>query len=444
LTGETVRDQDLDALLGPALAPFKRAVLAVSGGSDSMALMVLFARWIAFGAAPKDLAVEVASVDHGLRPDAAEEAAWVAERARALGFRHTTLVWSGDKPQTRLQERAREARYALLAAHAAAGRTPAAVVTAHTEDDQAETLLMRLGRGSGLDGLSGMAPMRQLFPDGSVQLVRPLLGLSKARLVATLEGQGSAWVDDPSNTRPDFERVRVRQALANRTALGLSNEKLALSAQRLLRAREALEQISDAKAIALVDPHHGVYGEFDRSLWRAEPAELRIRMLTRLLRAFGGDARPALLSQVEALDGVLVRDRPVAQTLGGCMIVQGLKAIRIYRELGVRQLPVVSLRPGEEALWDWRFRVGYAAPGGTNGGDDPEAVSVVVRPLGMHAYATLRPRMAANVRPPARAAYSVPSFWSGERLLGVPSLAPQGQRDGPFSAVFVGLERSLG
>lgn len=441
-----MQDQDLEVLFGAPLAPFHRVVLAVSGGPDSMALMLLAAQWVASGRPPRGLAFEVATVDHGLRAASAHEASWVAERAKALGFAHTTLVWGGDNAGSAFQARAREARYALLVAHARegmpAGSAPAAVVTAHTADDQAETLLMRLGRGSGLDGLAGMAPVRPLLPDGSVQLVRPLLGMSKASLVAALEEMGSAWLDDPSNERVDFERVRLRKAQDHLRALGLSNDKLALSAGRLTRARDALERVAEARFAALIDMHDGIFASLQRAAWEAEPEEIRVRLLTRLLSAFGGQARPAQLSQVEALVAALARGRPFAQTLGGCIVSQGRSTLRLYREPGHHALPEIALLPGEHVAWDWRFRIRYD---GTIE-KDAEAgervtgpAEVVVRPLGLAAYATLRGGLPPRNRPPARAAAGLPSVWSGQRLLAVPSLPGAQPSDGRFSAVFLGL-----
>ncbi len=434
-----MNDHDLEALLGAPLAPFKRAVLAVSGGTDSMALMHLTARWVATGQAPKDLTIEVATVDHGLRPESAREAEWVAERAKALGFRHTTLVWAGNKPGSALQARAREARYALLVAHARV-ETPAAVVTAHTADDQAETLLMRLGRGSGLDGLAGMAPTRALLPDGSVRLVRPLLGVSKGFLRAFLEQQGERWLEDPSNERLDFERVRIRAAHDHLSALGLSNDKLALSAARLTRARDALEAVTDARLGALVDFHEGVFASLSRAAWEGEPEEIRVRLLQRLLATFGGAAKPAQLSQIEAIVATLARGRPVAHTLGGCIVSQGRTTLRLYREPAHHTLPKIPLQPGEEVVWDWRFRVKYDDARDGDGGETM-ADGVVVRPLGFAAYATLRGALAPKDRPPARAAAGLPALWSGERLVAVPSLRGATPHDERFSAVFLGLAR---
>ena len=185
---EPLRDDELAALFSP-LASFPVAILAVSGGADSVALMRLAARWQKRHA--PHVILQVATVDHGLRANARKEADWVAQQAAALGFEHATLTWRGDKPATGIQDAARQARYRLLAEHAraAAASGPVAVVTAHTEDDQAETLLMRLARGSGLDGLTAMAEQRVIEAD--CVLLRPLLGVSGARLRATLEAEGS-------------------------------------------------------------------------------------------------------------------------------------------------------------------------------------------------------------------------------------------------------------
>lgn len=433
-----VHDRDLDALIGQPLAPFRRVVLAVSGGSDSMALMALVARWVASGRGPRDLVIDVATVDHGLRMESAREADWVAERARALGFRHTTLAWSGEKPASAVQEQARAARYALLTAHAQAGPQPAAIMTAHTADDQAETLMMRLGRGSGLDGLAGMSPERPLMPDGSVVLLRPLLGLSKAALRGFLSRAGAAWLDDPSNECLDFERVRLRTADLHLEALGLSNAKLALSAYRLNRARHALEVLTQEKLAHLVEPNGGIYASLKRAAWAAEPAELRVRLLVRLLDAYGGLARPAQLSQVEALEAALAEGRPLAQTLGGCMVSQGWTTLRLYREPGRQELFDVMLEPGREVLWDRRFRVGYRS---AEEGDE-DAAPVSVRPLGLAAYATLREKIAAGERPPARAAATLPAIWSSARLIAVPGLPGAPAGDGRFTVTFLGFDRA--
>ena len=343
-------------------------------------------------------------------------------RRWASPTRHYTGRTTSPPPASRT--RARAARYRLLGAYATAlAERPVAIVTAHTEDDQAETLLMRLARGSGVDGLSSMRRRRPLLDDPDVMLARPLLGLAKRRLVATLEAAALDWIEDPSNARADFERARLREAAGELTALGLTTDKLALSAGRLLRARDALDQAADDLSARAVDVHGGIHAKIDPGAFLAAPAELRLRLLARVLAAFGGEARPARLAQVEALMEALSAPRTgssrVAVTLGGCIVRAGARAIHVFREQGAGGLPVLTLDPGQSATWDGRFHVGLAdarslAAAGI-------AAPVIVRALGPSAYATLRPQFATACLP-ARAAAALPSFWAADRLVGVPQI----------------------
>ncbi|MBM6593050.1 tRNA lysidine(34) synthetase TilS [Microvirga pudoricolor] len=231
MSAPTLTAEWLQGLFAP-LSSASAVLAAVSGGPDSMALMHLLSRWTALGYPP----VLVATVDHGLRPEAAEEAAWVGREAARLGLPHRVLAWEGDKPGTGLQAAAREARYALLTRHArACGASH--LVTAHTLDDQAETVLMRLAHGSGLAGLSGMHAERRV--DG-IRHARPLLGLRKSALLALCADHGWASVADPSNANPRFERVRWRALMPALAREGLTAERLAGFATRAARADAAL------------------------------------------------------------------------------------------------------------------------------------------------------------------------------------------------------------
>jgi tRNA(Ile)-lysidine synthase len=218
---------DLDALI----APDARLGIAVSGGADSLALLLL-----AEAARPGQ--VEAATVDHRLRPESLGEAEMVASVCAKLGVRHAVLAaeWE-EKPVTAIQERSREERYRLLAQWALA-RNLDAVATAHHQDDQAETLLMRLARGSGVRGLSGMRPTSSL-PRTNIILVRPLIGWRHADLEEVCAAADLRPVSDPSNEDSRFERVRVRRALADSALLDAS--ALALCAANLAEAEEALE-----------------------------------------------------------------------------------------------------------------------------------------------------------------------------------------------------------
>ncbi|HRN84705.1 MAG TPA: hypothetical protein PK857_07775, partial [Hyphomicrobium sp.] len=216
------------------------------------------------------------------------------------------------------------------------------------------------------------------------------------------------------------------------------NAKLALSARRLSRARQALEALTQEKLAALVDVHGGSYAALSRQAWAAEPAEVRVRLLARLLDTFGGLARPAQLSQIEALEEVLAEGRPIAQTLGGCMVSQGWTTLRLYREPGRQAVPDAVLEPGREILWDRRFRIAYLVP--EEG--DAERRPVSVRPLGLSAYATLRDRLDDADRPPARAAATLPSVWEDDRLLAVAGRPGTLLTDGRFIFTFLGFDRA--
>ena len=236
----------------------------------------------------------VVTVDHALRPAAATEAAWVAAETHSLGLPHKTLRWHGAKPATGIQEAARDARYRLLAGAARENKCDA-IVLAHTQDDQAETVLMRLGRGSGVDGLSAMQPRGQT-PDG-VLLFRPLLGIAKTRLTATLEGLGKSWREDPSNADQRFERVRLRTACVHSDALGLRTPQLAQSAMRMGRARDALDEWTNDVIRQRVVLHDGAGAGMGAAEFRRIPDEIALRTLQRLLWAFGGQDRTPSLTR---------------------------------------------------------------------------------------------------------------------------------------------------
>jgi tRNA(Ile)-lysidine synthase len=284
-------------------------VLAVSGGPDSIALMWLAARWrnrLARG--PRLIAV---TVDHGLRSEAAREARDVKRLARSLDLTHRTLRWSGTKPKTGLPAAARAARYRLLAQAARAGGATH-VLTAHTRDDQAETLLMRLLRGSGIAGLAAMA--RESEREG-VLLARPFLDVSKSRLVATLKKAKIRFADDPTNRDVSFTRPRLRRLLPALAAEGGDARNLARLAARLARANAAVEVLADgAERYLALRGRESLRSGFDAAAFAAMPEEIRLRLLLRAIARFGHEGS-AELGKVEALLAAL--DQACAEKAGG-------------------------------------------------------------------------------------------------------------------------------
>lgn len=292
-------------------------LIAVSGGPDSLALLWLAQQWrAARGDGPM---LHVATVDHGLRPQAADEAHMVADICARLGLPHVTLHWQTPQLKSGVQEAAREARYSLLAA-LAQGYGVRHLATAHHLDDQAETVLLRLAAGSGLTGLAGMA--HSTLRDGMV-LLRPLLDVPKARLVATCRLVGLAPVEDAGNTYPGFARGRLRGAAAVLRREGLSAARLGLLARRMRRADETLAQLARLEVDRL-----DAGGEIDCAAFDALLPELALRVLGLLLVRAGGEV--ASLSRLERLFGALYRtENPFVATLGGVLVRRGPATIRL-------------------------------------------------------------------------------------------------------------------
>lgn len=311
------------ALFAP-LVGVPALVLAVSGGPDSTALLVLMARWrAALKRGPKLIAV---TVDHGLRRESAAEARAVKHLARRLGVPHRTLRWTGKKPATGLQEAARNARYQLLAAVAKSARARA-IVTAHTLDDQAETVLLRMGRGSGLSGLGAMVRESPLPVDGDgIALVRPLLEVPKARLVATLARAKIGFAEDVSNRDPRFTRTRMRELMPVLAREGISARSLSRLAGRLRRADAAIETAVDEAMAKLSQDACSDKGAimFGAERFFRLPAEVALRLLGRAIARAGNEAT-VRLGKLESLYEALAaaqqaRTSRLRRTLGGASV----------------------------------------------------------------------------------------------------------------------------
>lgn len=412
MSARPISREEANDLLAP-LARFTRVALAVSGGPDSLALMHLAARWRAERDDGPELSV--LTVDHGLRPGSRDEALMVARAADVLALPHATLVWEdqGDVA-TGVQARARAARYDLMTAHAVAHDIDA-LVTAHHLDDQAETFLMRLKRGSGLDGLAAIA---ETGAWGPLVLLRPLLDVPKTRLVATVEAAGLAFAVDPSNADGRFERARLRGAIDALAELGLTPEALALSARRLRRARTALDGAAQEFLSRHAETSDAGYAVVDQVALTAAPEEIALRALSRLLASVGGGEDPVRLAKLEALLAALKEHSDKAHTLGRCRVVPQDGRLGIFREMRRDGLPVLKLQPGEGALWDNRFRVAL-------GPDAPQALTV--RALGETGWRQLRERESLPQSLPRLAARVLPACWRGGRLLGLPDF---GQAEG--------------
>lgn len=402
-SGGVFQERELASLFAN-LTHYPRVALAVSGGADSVALMFLVRSWLDLRSSGPQ--ITVLTVDHRLREAAASEAEWVKGKAKWLDFQHETLVWEGEKPRSGLQAEARSARYGLMTDYCRAVTIPA-IATAHTSDDQAETFLMRLARGSGLDGLSAMEDISRR--DG-IDILRPLLMISRPRIEAFLTKWDQSWLDDPSNEDERYERVRVRRKLKAAQSLGLSPAAIALSARRLRRARDALEGVTSEFLRAKVSLHEAGFAKLRLPELIEIHEDVAIRALARMIAAVGGSSDPLRLWQIEGCYRTM-RRAPRSATLGGCRLIAKNAELTIIREVGrMDTASGCDIQPGETKIWDGRFRVTHM--GGEAG--------ATLRALGADGISIVKAAKGQFGEVPRLAAMTLPSLWIEGKLCYAP------------------------
>lgn len=299
--------------------------VAVSGGGDSMALVRMLSRLYV------DKIIHALTVDHGLREGSAAEAAQVGQwLSKFPNVKHIILRWQGDKPKTGRMEAARDARYRLMSEYCEQNNITV-LALAHHGDDQAETFFMRLVRGSGLDGLSGMRVTRPY--NNKLTLWRPLLGERHEDLLDYCRSEGIAWVEDPTNTNPAYTRSRFRMLNGLLRNEGLSVKRMAATAARLARAQDALDTLAerlDQSAEISRDDAQYVY---DLNKLKAEPFELGVRVLQDAVTALG-NGQPRFDKIETVAQACLLNDADVKATLGGCIVQTDRRrgTLRIRRE----------------------------------------------------------------------------------------------------------------
>ncbi len=390
----------LDRLGVPAA---EKLAVAVSGGADSMALACL----------AHDVAdVTCLTVDHGLRPESAEEARVVEGRMTTLGIPHVTLAWQGDKPSSNLQAEAREARYGLLGQWCMANGIRF-LLAAHHQDDQAETLLLRLARGSGVYGLAAMSETSPLQgTQNSVTLVRPLLDVSRGSLRATLRARAINWIEDPSNHNRSFDRVRVRQLLSNPPVDGLTTERLASTAQRLRRTRDALEHYERQWLTSAA--HVTAEGNIILSLdsFDEAPEEICLRGLATVCRFISAQGYVPRMEKLERAAAAIQGLDFKGLTLYGCHFLPYRSgSIFVCRELASME----SRKKIEDGMvFDGRYEIMVPGP----------RTDVFISALGQEGWnqAVVKWPEIRDSELPFEARLVLPAVFKGKNLLAIPDL----------------------
>lgn len=390
----------------------KRLLLAVSGGSDSIALLNLASPLRREGAE-----ILVATVDHGLRQASADDARFALRAAEERAIPARLLRWDGAKPETGVQAAARAARYRLIAQEAERWRADA-ILTAHTADDQAETVLMRMTRRPGVRGLAGMAP-ETFIADGAHRphrLLRPLLGHRRAALRSFLMEIGAAYIDDPSNDDVRFERVRARRVLAFSPGGVVATDALLALAADARRLTALLDRLDNSRLNAL-GARFLADGSVRLSALTLAPARDG-PLVARLLAAAGGGETPAEDAVAAALLDALAGRQT---TLAGALIGRAGSDLFLMREPAAvlgrtdeQAMAPVPLAPGARRLWDRRFLV-----------ENTLGAPAVIRPVGDAARALKGGCWEALA--------TAPGLWTGSSLAAFPG------DDGPGDAAFAAL-----
>ncbi|MFO0995471.1 MAG: tRNA lysidine(34) synthetase TilS [Alphaproteobacteria bacterium] len=406
LSGRPVARAEFARLMA-SFGPFEsrpHLAVAVSGGRDSMALALLAQRW----AESRGGRITALTVDHGLRPESRAEARRVRRWLAARGIAHRTLVWTGPKPKANLQSEARAARYSLLAAWCERHGV-LHLALAHQAEDQAETFLLRLARGSGIDGLAGMAGVSEL---PSVRLLRPLLAVPRARLAATLREAGQDWVDDPTNENTAHARIRLRRLHDALAAEGLTVERLTGTARHMAAARAASEAEVAALLARAVRLHPAGFCAIDGDAWRCAAEPTALRALASILQTIGGAAYPPRYGRLARLARAFMDGTARGFTLGGCRIARGRDAWLVSREPAA-MAGAVPLVAGRAVRWDDRFSLVWS------GRAVPRGRALRVGPLGQSREARVHcENRAASV--PQDVCPTLPAAWRGPDLIAAP------------------------
>ncbi|MEM7471947.1 MAG: tRNA lysidine(34) synthetase TilS [Pseudomonadota bacterium] len=365
--------------------------LAVSGGGDSIAMLHLLATQ-----ANRSDQFFVATVDHGLRPEAQEEAAFVAQTCAAYNLPHEILHWENWDGQGNMQAQARTARYALLADWGARNWLDI-IALGHTQDDVAETFLMRLARGSGLDGL---AAMEDRFDRHGTRFVRPLLSVERDMLRRYLTRRGHTWHDDPSNEDPRFQRVTARKVLGQLAPLGIGVNEISNAASELQLAKSALRH-SVRKHAEIIVEFQGGDIVITWKAWAITHVEVQRRLLNAMLQFVGGTNFPPRADAVTDLEAKL--HEPGSHTLNGCLVSASSQELRVAREFNA----VKRTETTANELWDARWKM----KGDNNTG-------ATVRALGEDGLDQCENWRETGL--PRRSLLASPSLWKGRELVAAP------------------------
>ncbi len=340
----TLSDDDFAGLMqaggfAALIAGRSHIALGLSGGPDSMALCYLLSRWLL--RYQKTTTLHALIVDHGLRPESAKEARQVKKSVTGWAqVKPHILTWKVNKPEARIMEAARKARYALIQEYAAKHRIED-LFLAHHLDDQAETVLFRLAKGSGLDGLAGIRAIQNYE---TLRFCRPLLNVPKVALVALCDCYNLSFVTDPSNNKDQYARPRMRESMKALAREGLTAQRLSLTASRLARAAQALDIISKKSEELIIIKNNTKQIVLNLKVLQSHPHEIAYRIIANRLQAMKPDNQIRMENLESLVADLMYADKFRKRTLGGFVFYAANKESEfvIEREGRASKAPAVG------------------------------------------------------------------------------------------------------
>lgn len=392
--------------------PNPTITIATSGGADSMALLLLAKNWV------RDRNGKLISltINHNLRPEAADEAFQVEQWCKKHDIEHHTLYWQhASTPLSAIQENARNARYELMVEWCVKNNI-LHLLTAHHRDDQAETLFFRLARGSGLEGLACMSAQTVI---SGVRLLRPLLQVPKSQLTATLEVAGQKWLEDSSNQNPLYTRIYIRKQLTKAPNEIVIKQTASHITDKFGNFRNLLENKLVSQMTKAVEIYPEGYGIINHNDFSHLDKEISIKALGALIRTISGAEHPPRKENLVYLNQLICNDQLNSKrSLGGLFFEKISKTQTfVYREPRAIENPIF-IQSNTPTIWDKRFLVEWSS-------DTPSPPTIELRALGSDGLAQIKKNAShlLNNIPPARIIRTIPSIWILEELVSAPHIS---------------------
>ena len=386
----------------------QKIAIAVSGGIDSMVLMKVSS--LSKKIKPKN--IHILTINHDLRKGSKEETLFVRKEADKLGLKATVLTWKGKKPKSGIQEKARKKRQNLLFNYCKKNNI-SDLFFAHHLDDQIENFIFRMFRGSGIVGLTSFSNFSKI---DKINLIRPLINTPKSDLLLFAKKQKIEWIEDPSNSNLDFDRVKVRNVLKNFYDSGFDKKLFLKSISKLKSINEDIELLTGDYIANYIEVYENIYVSIKKEFFSNSPKEIQMRVIKNCISFFAPEKlfSPKDIKIINILNWIKCNSKVESKTLGGTLFKKNNNAIILYKEVNkLSHIKPVNISKSEFKSWDNRFLV-----------KSNVKIDGKISYLGPEGVKILKSKKIdvnkAKKNAPIAAIYSSPAIWQKKRLISAP------------------------